>query len=510
MRIKISLLFILFTSLLFGQFPEFDISKVSNRTREIVYKIEKINMVQGIAVGIAGTKPKQYENYEDLEKTANIDELIELSRHPNASVRSYAFSALAKHNNVDLYPIVLEHLQDFELVNTQFGCVGSRETVGDYFLKQIIYFDYPDFEDDSIDWANYEFEEKPVSKLNEEELSKINQMILQDEASQLKYRNLIIENLEASEENYHLIRDIYLKENNQDALLKLAEFHKRQDIPLIIANKDLGSNDGKKVINFKAVSIFPDESFLPFLENELSLSFTELLFDDYQSVLLYYAIAQYKNEKSFELMNSIYRKVTDELSKTASSHKIKSFYSEFSNVLNDNYDPIYNDLIFDIWENHNVINFETFEQLVQTDPKRTYENTVKYLTKSQFIQPINFTPVYNESIFEKIDGMYRYILGNDQKAGQEIIISQINNGNFNMVSDIIEDTKNPIYVEPMFRRLEKEWNAHVYLKLVSVLIEFNKPEINQRIIQTKKINSNLTTGWGSKKLDEILFKNNIR
>lgn len=510
MRIIVSLLFILFTSLLFGQFPEFDISKVSNKTRGIVNKIEKINMVQGIAVGIAGTKPKQYENYEDLGKIAGIDELIELSRHPNASVRSYAFSALAKHENIDLYPIVLEHLQDFELVETQYGCVVSRETVGDHFLQQIIYVDYPDFEDDSIDWENYEFEEKLVSKLNEEELSKINQMILQDEASQLEYRNFIIENLESSEENYHLIRNIYLKENNQDALLKLAEYQNPQDIPLIIANKDLDSDHGKKVFSFKAVSIFPDESFLPFLESELDLLFTELSFDDYQSVFLYYAIAQYKNEKSLELMNSIYRKVTDELSKTASSYQIERFYSEFSNALNENYDPIYNDLIFDIWENRNVINFETFEHLVKTNPKRTYENTVKYLTKSQSIQPINFTPIYNENIFEKIDGMYRYILLNNQKLGQEIIINQINDGNFNMIADIIEDTKNPIYVEPMFSRLEKEWNAHSYLKLVSVLIEFNKPEINQRIIQTRKINPNLTTEWGSEELDEILFNNNIR
>lgn len=348
MRIIVSLLFILFTSLLFGQFPEFDISKVSNKTRGIVNKIEKINMVQGIGVGIAGTKPKQYENYEDLEKTAGIDELIELSRHPNGSVRSYAFSALANRENVDLYPIVLEHLQDFELIRTQYGCVISQETVGDHFLHQIIYIDYPDFEDDSIDWENYVFEEKMVSKLNEKELSKINQMILQDEASQLEYRNFIIVNLEASEENYQLIRNIYLKENNQYALLKLAEYQNPQDIPLIIANKDLESDYEKKIYNFKAVSIFPDESFLPFLKSELGLLFTELSFDDYQSVFLYYAIAQYKNEKSLELMNSIYRKVTDELSKTASSYQIEHFYSEFLNALNENYDPIYNDLIFEI------------------------------------------------------------------------------------------------------------------------------------------------------------------
>lgn len=147
--------------------------------------------------------------------------------------------------------------------------------------------------------------------------------------------------------------------------------------------------------------------------------------------------------------------------------------------------------------------------MVKTNPKRAYENTVKYLTESQSIQPINFTPIYNENIFEKSDGMYRYILLNDQKLGQKIIINQINDGNFNMIADIIDDIKESIYVDPMFRRLEKEESAHVYLKLVSVLIEFNKPEINQRIIQTIKINPNLTTGWGSEELDEILLKNNI-
>jgi hypothetical protein len=67
-----------------------------------------------------------------------------------------------------------------------------------------------------------------------------------------------------------------------------------------------------------------------------------------------------------------------------------------------------------------------------------------------------------------------------------------------------------IFVEPLFKRLKNEWNAHVYLNLIETLISYNDNEINQRILKVRKKNNNLTKDWGGKSLDKLLLENNIK
>lgn len=134
MKILLSIIVLFLTLNLFGQ-SNFDKNKISTRTNKIVKKIEKINELMSSAVYYAGTRPKQWDNFEELEKTASKEELLELTNHPNGVVRSYSFWALSHKKDIDLFSIVKNHLQDTELINTQFGCIGGLEMVGDFFIN---------------------------------------------------------------------------------------------------------------------------------------------------------------------------------------------------------------------------------------------------------------------------------------------------------------------------------------------------------------------------------------
>jgi len=54
---------------------------------DIVQQIADINELMDHAVGYAGHRPEQWDNFEALQNTATTDELIALTRHPNGVVR---------------------------------------------------------------------------------------------------------------------------------------------------------------------------------------------------------------------------------------------------------------------------------------------------------------------------------------------------------------------------------------------------------------------------------------
>lgn len=113
----------------------YDETKISSKTKTAVKKITKVNELMSSAVYSSGTRPKQWDNFEELKISASIEELIELTNHPNGVVRSYSFWALSLTKNVDLFSIIKTHLNDYELINTQFGSIGGQEMVGDFFIQ---------------------------------------------------------------------------------------------------------------------------------------------------------------------------------------------------------------------------------------------------------------------------------------------------------------------------------------------------------------------------------------
>jgi hypothetical protein len=108
MKILLTII-ILFTTLISCAQTTFDESSISKQTIKAVKKIEEVNQLMSSAVGAGGIRPEQWDNFEELKKTATKEELIELTNHPNGVVRSYSFWALSHKKDVDLFSIAKEH-----------------------------------------------------------------------------------------------------------------------------------------------------------------------------------------------------------------------------------------------------------------------------------------------------------------------------------------------------------------------------------------------------------------
>jgi hypothetical protein len=237
----------------------------------IVSKIEKINELMDRAVSVSGSRPEQFDNFSELQKNASKDELIALTNHPNAVVRCYAFWSLTYDPTSNLLPIVINHINDTTIVDTQFGCIGSRERAGDFMINVVT----PKYID---------LKSKKLSVTEADYLDSI----LVYTPNKLYAKENAINRTRLTQKFYERVRELVLKENNQSALVSLAKFQRDQDIPLILSNRQKSKPFNPLFFTFKAISCFPNNSFLPFLKESLDNAIKEgtLIFEEVWLVII--------------------------------------------------------------------------------------------------------------------------------------------------------------------------------------------------------------------------------
>lgn len=442
----------------------------------------------GSAVYSSGERPKQWDNFEELEKIATKVELTELTNHPNGVVRCYAFWALTHKKNIDLLSIVKNHLNDTELVETQFGCIGGREMVGDFYI-QIMTPQYVDLNSE---------------KLSSKELSELDSLLIY-QPNKLSARYSAINRAEPTKNLYPKIRELVLEENNQSALVTLAKYQKEQDIEIIKNNR----SENEKIESgyyhtYVAISEFPRPEFIPLLETNLNKTLDNTHFST-EWRELYKAIASYKNEKAIELLKIPFSKVKHQ--------NIKKYHIDFVyGAIQEFQDPIYDELYWKSWEEEGRISPEIYKYLFNKNPSKAYELTKKEMIGNYQPKQTDFVPFAKEVEFTEgiYETMLNVLIANDKDLANKVIAEQIQNSNVHNLSLYTSKVnKQSIFIEPLFERLEEAWNAHIYLDLIKTLIEYNSKEINQRILATRKRNKNLNEDWGGKALDKLLADNNI-
>ncbi|WP_157505936.1 hypothetical protein [Flavobacterium chungangense] len=466
-------------------------TKISNETNLIVQKIEKENIVMGSAVGVAGIKPEQYENFEELKKNVSKEELLLLTNHSNGVVRCYSFWALALDKNANLFSIVKNHINDNTQVETQFGCIKSTEKVGDFFINLV----------------NPKYEDSEIKKLSQAEFNQLDSLLI------YKKNNLYagyeaIENAVPTEYLYPKVRNLVIKNHNQSALVTLSKYKNPNDIELILKNKakDEDAESGY-YSTYQAIQNFPDSRFISFLEKNLY----QTLDNDHFSgewLELYKAIASYKNQKAVELLKVPFTKVQHQ--------NIKEYHIKFvyESIL-ANKCKLYDDLLWNIWKNEDIITLEGFQYLLSINGAKTLELSKKELLSAYQIKNIQVTPKIEQKMFSENleETMLNFILLNDKVTGYHIIKDKITNASvadLEMYCKKITSFKDPYFNETLFKRLKTTDNAYVYLAIVETLISFKDKLINNRILETRKKNKNMNENWGSEALDEILKKNNIK
>lgn len=490
-------IFFLINFSMMGQSATYDKTKISSKTLKIVKKIEKVNVIMGEAVGYGGMRPEQYNNFEKLKETATSKELVTLTNHPNTTVRCYAFQALTMDNkldiSIDLFKIVKEHLEDNEQVETQFGCIGGSESVSDFFVSRVARRDY------ETDFYMYE-----LDSLQQEE---INSLLISNKNDSYN-RHKAIGNMEINAQNYPILKALVVEEKNDTALPKLAAYKKEEDIQVILDfhKAKTEKDDDGIYATYLSIQEFPHPVFFSYLKEEQSKIFDNDHFSN-EWAILYGAIAKYRNQEALELLQLPFTKVIHS--------NIKEYHLDFMhNAIMESPSPLYDELLWRLWEDENVFTFDSFCYLFDSNPERAYKNARKEFGITATIENPNLNLDRKQfvEIEDREELILNLLLENEKEIAFDVIVNKIRTENvhdFPMYSRYIEKLKDSVFVVPLFERLRKESNAHIYLEIVTVLLAYKDNAINSEIIKTLDINKNLSENWGGAELKEILLKENL-
>ncbi len=467
---------------------QYDDSVISNEIKKIVKNISKANVLDDKYIGSAPITSKQYENFEQLKK-ATTTELLMLTNHPNGVVRCYSFWALGFHQEIDVFNIVKNHLNDNETIEHQSGCISIIEKVGDFYISLVT----PNYID------------LKVKKISESERKNLDSLLIY-KSNELEARYKAIENAEETPELYLVLRDSYLKTHNQSALLKISRYKRTEDIPLILFNRE--NDEDKKsgyYYTYKAIQNFPEKEFMPFLNDRILETLDKKSYHN-EWRELYSAIVNYKNQEAVKLLNIPFTEVQH--------NNIRKYHLNFIyDAVIKNFDPIYSEILWKIWEQNDNITLKGYEFYLKNDIKRAYNITLKKLGANN--SGYDISPKFSESIIANNleESMVNLVLLNDKKLAINIIENKIliaDVHSFPIYTSYVQKNKDVRFVNFLFQRFEKEDNPHVYLEIAKTLIKFEDKAINNRIIATLKINSQLSENWGGQELSNLLKENNIR
>lgn len=258
----------------------------SPKITRIAEAIAMENILAGEAVGIVGTKPKQYKRFEKLTKNATENELLALSNHRNGVVKCYAFWALDERNSDYMFEALLENFDDTTSITTQFGCIISRDKVGDIYYNSVV----PRYGDD---WK---------CKLSDNQMQRISDSLLESSNLLLRSRLNIIQIIDSSAKNIRIIRNIAIEERIPEAIYTLSYYQNKSDIPLII---ELIENESTRYLGFQCIDRFPDPIFYQYLIKYLDNIFeNSISYNNADLQAFYIAIINYKNSETKQILKN--------------------------------------------------------------------------------------------------------------------------------------------------------------------------------------------------------------
>jgi hypothetical protein len=464
--------------------------QLSKETNQIVRKIEQVNVVMNSAVGEGGERPEQYDNFVKLKDNATSEELIKLTAHSNPAVRCYAFWALTGNPSVDLFPIVLAHLNDNETVETLFGCIISEEKVGDFFIDILV----------SNSGSN-------ANLLTTQQQAALDSVLIYS-PNALNAKSAAIARVAPTESLYPKFRDMVVRQHDQSALVTLAKYQKAQDVELILQNQAGSKPEEREYFaTYQAIRYFPHPDFFPLLEKNLQLTLDKTHFSS-EWRQLYSAIAVYKNRSAYDLLEVPFTQV---------KHKdIRKYHLDFVfEALRAVKEPLYDDLLWKLWADENRLTPDVLKYLSGKNPDRVFELTKKSLAQADRLYSTNISINFDDLTASQdiTTSMIELVMKRDKDFAIEIIRQNLRKADvhlFPIFARKATELKDPSLIDPLFYRLEREWNAYIYLAAAQALLSYSDPKVNHRIREAKKKNGNLNKDWGGEAFNKLLKEYNLK
>lgn len=250
--------------------------------KNIVDGLEEGNRVESSHIGFAGSPSSQWAKYEQLKKIATNDQLIALTDHKNPTVRCYAFQALAAKRSDKTFSVLLKHLNDTSIIQTQSGCIGMSQFTGDYFINVVT--------------PNYI--EIDIYKLNQKEKEILDSILLNDKSISISAKSAVLETLPPTAGNYARIKQLVIDERNESALRTLAKYQKKTDKELIAS---FFKDENTQSSALYAVREFPDDYFYSFVVKVFEQEWKQEQYDYPKWRICYQALAKYPRPETIEL-----------------------------------------------------------------------------------------------------------------------------------------------------------------------------------------------------------------
>ncbi|PWV55881.1 hypothetical protein [Chitinophaga sp. S165] len=487
MRRSIAIIILVFSVACSGEYS-YNSLKISTHTKEIVSKISTLNVLAGRAVGEGGIRPEEYDNFIELKNKATNAELTELTDHPNGVVRCYAFWALSYDTTANLLPIVIRHLNDTIQVRTQFGCIGRTEDVGDIFID--------------IAQQSYDLDSK---KLTLEESEYLDSVLIYT-SNRLYAKERAIKRGKLTARFYGRVKELMLKDGNQSALIALAKFRRKEDIPLILKNSRIEQRNG--LFNtYKAIGEFPDPAFRPLLQESLHDVLVKASWDS-ESAEMYNAIASFKDDTAYRQLEKPFKKITD-------SNIRKHHIAFVFNAIRKHYSPVYNDLLWEIWENEMMISPDVFSLLYKQQPQKAFQVTKKTIQNIElyYLNQIVDYDNYEKKPVNLMDVMLDTLIAHDRTMVVKMIyknIKDINAPLYNLYADKVLALRDDSCVKALLSRLEIESSPYAYLKIAEVLVAFGDENMKREIVEISKRNVQMKQEWAREDFAKLLNGHNIK
>ena len=217
-----------------------------------------------------------------LNKTAFPNELNALTNHNNPIIRCYAFKVLAQKHDPQIFPILLNHLNDTARIQVLIVDVSGPEVVADYFLNIVT--------PGVIDTGLYEL--TAIQKL------KVDSILLYDKTIRLTNKNKLLYDLKPQSKHYNRVRQIAIEEKNPVAGYTLARYKKKQDIPII---SEFLNDKETDYYAMYAARDFPNPTYYPQLVKIFEREWEKKLYSFGEWEILYEALAKYPNKQTLKL-----------------------------------------------------------------------------------------------------------------------------------------------------------------------------------------------------------------
>jgi hypothetical protein len=469
----------------------FDKSVLSAATEKVVLEIKQLYKVSDNIYEETPTGIKKKDILAQLLSVASKDELFNLTKHPSGVVRCYSFWALSRKPDVDLLPILINHLSDTANIQVLFGDEGWREKVGDFMIEVVT--------PNRVDVAS--------SKLDSSQMTRLDSILIYI-PNDLNAKANAITRAQPTDKLYPRLRELVVNDHNQPALVTLAKYRKQQDISLILNNREEGEGPNAGYFyTYRAIGQFPCPDFMPILRRNLQNTYEESHHYSNEWRELYRAIAAYRNPAAVELLKSPFTKVK--------SRDIREYHLNFVfAAVQGSTDPIFDDLKWMLWEDGSRIGLDEFKYLSLQSPQRAFMLAKKSLFNIYAMEISGFRMSFDDNTsLDSLPGiMLNLICQKDSVLGLEIIRTNLKQADvhvYPIFSRKAAEICSPSFLNPLFERLDREDNPWIYLETVKALIAYKNDGINKKILESRQKNRALRTGWGGRDLDSLLKENNI-